>query len=143
MALIPYPADGWNTFLTIAEADVLIPTMTNDGLWLALDEDSKNILLVNSANYLKSIAEVNDNCDFKTAQAIVIQTDLVSNGKLLGFEYSTSEYESVKVATIEVKFSGSGLSTDSDNIPPTVSGILRDCLVGDNGNTTRGFTLAF
>ena len=143
MAVTPYPEDGWDTFLTIEEADTIIPSMTDDGLWLALTDPEKEIYLINSCNYLKAIAEVNDYCDFKTAQAIVIQTDLVGNGSLLGFESGGGEYESVKIASISVTYSGQSKSTDSSNIPAIVSGLLRDCLVGTSaGAVVQGFSLA-
>ena len=143
MALIPYPSDGWNTFLTIEEADVMIPSMTDDGLWLALTDPEKEIQLINSCNYLKAIAEVNDYCDFKTAQAVVIQTNLVSDGALLGFEAGGGEYESVKVGSIAVTYSGQSKSTDISNVPPIVSGILRDCLVTSQTAVAQGFNIEF
>ena len=142
-AIIPYPDEGWNSFLTIEEADEYIPAMTDDGLWLALTDDEKEIELVNSANYIKAIAEINDYCDFKTAQAVVIQTNLVSNGALLGFTPQGTPYESVKVSSIQVSYSGSSKSTDISNIPPIVSGLLRDCLITNTTAVTEGFTIAF
>ena len=147
MALVICPDEGWNSFLTIEEADALIPTMTSDGKWLALPDSEKEILLVNSTSYIRAIATVDsdcDQCDFKTAQAMVIQTDLVSGGEFLGFESSSNEYESVKVSSISVTYAGNKKSTDYDNIPAFVSGILRDCLiVSDAGGVTTGFNLAF
>ncbi len=140
--IIVYPTDGWNSFLSEADADVKIASITGDTLWSDLDSAAKEVLLINSALYLTAIAEVNLKCDFPTAQAVVIQSDLVSGGVLTGYKVSLGEYDAVKVGPISVDYASTGKTTASENIPPMVSGLLRDCLY-NQGGMTQGFDLAF
>ena len=143
--LVIYPDDGWNSFLDIPTADALIATLTSGTEWSSLDDPSKEIVLVNTALYLRSIARVNPECDFATAQALVIQYDLVSGGIFTGYSFSLEKYDEVKVASIKVKYDKQKISTSISDIPLPIAGLLRDCLFDQSGqgNVTTGFEIGF
>jgi len=52
MALIVYPATGYNSFVTLAEADLIIEGFTIDHGYMALDDPAKEAFLKQSAFYI-------------------------------------------------------------------------------------------
>ncbi len=129
MAIIVYPEDGWNSFITEVKADEIISTMTSDGVWLGMSTEDKEVLLVNSTLYIRAIADIEGACDFETAQAMVIQFDITSGGVLLSYLITVNKYDAVSVGSISVDYAEQRASTDAENIPGMIQGILRDCLI--------------
>lgn len=147
MALVIYPEEGWNSFVTIAEATAGLHEISDGVAWDALTVEEQEQMLVTSALLLSSVATPSDSCNFAQAQILLVQFDLQNNGKYLSFVTTPDgEYTRAKVGPLEVEYnlggSDTGMASGAGGLPDMVLGILSDCLiVGENKVT--GFHLVF
>ena len=142
MNIIVFPLDNWNSFVTVAEADDIMSAITTDDSWSKLQGNEKEILLVNSALYLRSIATPSTTCDFKTAQVVLIQFDLANGNSLLSFVIPLNQYKRVSVGSISVEYVDALVNSKANSIPFLVKGLLRDCLIDNGGvGVVEGFEI--
>ena len=142
--LIVYPLDGWNTFVDVADATVLIHSVSDGAKWDALTPVEQERMLITSAMLLSSIADVSTQCDFIQAQVMLIMFDLENNGIYLTFTTAASgEYKKAKVGPLDVEFNldngGAGIGSGASGLPSIVQSLLKDCI--SSGNRVEGFKI--
>ncbi len=147
MAIIVYPADGWNSFISVAEATDDLNLIGGGTEWGALTLLEQEQMLVKSALLLVSVAVPNGICNFIGAQVLLLQFDLQNGGKYLSFvTTSESEYKRAKVGPLEVEYNiegeGGGMAGGVSGLPDMVTGMIADCLLSGDNRVT-GFKLVF
>jgi hypothetical protein len=138
--IIVYPADGWNSFISVADAIAQLNAIDPLHRWEALTLEQQEAELVLSATILASVATVSTVCDFAMAQVMFLQANIESDGKYLSLKDVSTLYTSTEIGSIAVEY-----RDDAGKyvpIPPIVSSILRACMIDSSMPVTRGFTVA-
>lgn len=129
-----YPAENWNSFVTLDEATEAIESMGGGAEWNLLDRDFKEQKLILSTSVISSIVYLDCDCDFKEAQNMLLLADIVNNNKYLTLTDNRSKYKTAKVGSLSVQYKD---SSPKDNLPNIALSILGDCL--KSNETAQGF----
>ncbi len=145
MAIVVYPADGWNSFVSIQDATDGLNQIGGGAKWGALSLEEQETLLVVSAMLLSSVATPSDKCPFPQAQILLLQFDLQNDGGYLSFTVSPDgEYKRASVGSISVEYNlggnDIGMGGSASSLPPIVESLLSGCLMSSQGRV-EGFRL--
>jgi hypothetical protein len=161
MALIKYPEDNYNSFVTISEADDFMHKVKNE-IWDTLTEEDKEVILNKAFMYINALAivdfvsttkEIKDDdgnvigtekvlvsekCPYAQAQLSLVNMDLLNENKLMSGVIPNQPYKKAKVSSLLVEYNL--LDTEHFYIDPVTKGYLYSCLKELNKYVTRGFT---
>ena len=129
-----YPADSYNTFVDVATADARLSELGATA-WAGKTTEEKEQMLVMSGSVVIAHSNINGQCNYATAQVMLIFSDLVNGGKFLSGVDGRSKYTKAKVGSLAVEF-----NHEATALPAAVSALLSRCL--KNGYTVTGFDIA-
>ena len=128
MALIIYPTEFWNTFASVAAADIIIGGfVASDGqaAYLALDEAGKEAILSQTALQMKLCKNIvlpdTLESDLEVAQCYLVVHALTTD--MLSFDSNDRAVTSESVDVISVSYDASKKGSNGD-FPPMVSALL-------------------
>ena len=161
MALVKYPKDGYNSFVTLDEANTFMISVKNP-TWDTLTDEDKEVILNKAFMYINALAIVDfvavdkeikdangdvigtekvilsEKCPYSDAQLSLVNMDLINENKLMSGLIPNQPYKKAKVSSLQVEYNL--LDTEHFYIDPVTKGYLYNCLKELNKYITRGYT---
>ena len=126
MALIIYPDTGWDSFVSVADADTIIGGFTSDGGYSALDAAGKEAILKQTALQIRLCPNIvlpdAVESDLELAQCYLTTHALTTD--MLSFDSADRAVTKEKVGEIEVAYDSSYKATDNSGFPTLVYQLL-------------------
>lgn len=142
MALVIYPLDGWNSFVTLLEADTIIATYVNDNGYLALTDPEKEAHLIQSAMLISLcpniVLPVDTEEQLKNAQCQLTVYNLINDP--LAYDPNEKAINKEKVDSLEVGYDVNfKKDPDALTFPPVVMYMLKPYGCKTSGGFTQSF----
>lgn len=134
MALIIYPAADWNSFITVAAADVIIGGFVSDNGYLSLDAAGKEAILKQTALQISLCPGITLPAAV-TPQLEIAQcylTTYAMTADMLSFDPNGAAINAESVDVISVSYD-TGLKGSAADFPPIVQAILKPYGCGKTG----------
>ena len=140
MALIIYPLPDANSFVTIAEADSIISSITaNDNGWSLLDDPAKEAQLTQSFFLITSCNSFKppDTAEQGLKQAQSLYSMYNVDKDLYAFDANEKAITEEKVGSLQVKYDAALKADGSIVYPPFVAALLRPYGCRSTNGSTR------
>jgi hypothetical protein len=138
--LVVYPANGYNTFLDLPEADAIASTLLGADKWTALSDDERKRYLIAAFNYIISLdgivlPDAPEECINSTQVKIAVNEVVSPTFTNIMVGGSAQSIKSAKVGPVSVTYADTITYTD---IPQDI----RYCLEGYGANfASAGFAV--
>lgn len=119
MALIVYPADGWDSFGTLAEIDDFITKNLVAPEWIALDDTTKEIYARQATTLISSCPNITlpDDTSDALMQGQAITAVYALSTPITGYDPNERSVKRQKVDVIEIEYD-TALKGQATTIPP-------------------------
>lgn len=126
MALVVYPATGWNSFVDLARADEIIENFVNDNGWGGLDDTVKEQYLTQTALQISLCPNITlpDDVTQHLELAQCYLAVYAINADMIGYDPNEKAVNYEAVDTVKVAYDTNKKGSASD-FPPIVNDLLR------------------
>ena len=126
MSLIVYPTKDWNTFIDLVRADAIIGSLKTDNGYLALTDDAKEAILVETALLIRMCATSLPKTiepDLELAQAYLAVYATTTD--MTAFTISSGAIKKEWAGAVGQEFFEGGVQGSAMDFPPIVVSLLK------------------